>query len=323
MSIQGISVESIWNDHKELDLSLLEGEEGLGKQILNSEINRPGLSLTGFFDHFAYDRIQIFGKGEWAYLHSLSDEKVQEIAEQFFAYSLVCIIFTHSNPPHKYFVQMAKSKNVPIFTSNHSTSKFITLISQILDRSLAPRTMRHGVLIEVFGIGILLFGKSGVGKSETALELIERGHRLVADDMVEIRRVSESFLIGTCSDLLRHHMEIRGLGIINIKDIFGVGSVRESKLIELIINLEEWNPELDYERSGLTEQTEEILGVNIPFLKIPIKPGRNIPIIVETASMNQRLKKMGTFGAQEFNKKLVGTIEREKNQIEKNQNINS
>ncbi len=321
MSINGISVESIWDVHKELELDLVAGEEGLSKRISNSEINRPGLSLTGFFDHFAFDRVQIFGKGEWAYLNSISEKNARDIAEKFFSYNLICIVFTHGNHPNQYFIEQAISKKVPLFTTKHSTSKFITLVSQILDRSLAPRTMRHGVLIEVFGIGILLSGKSGVGKSETALELIERGHRLVADDMVEIRRVSESYLIGSCSDLLRHHMEIRGLGIINIKDIFGVGSVRDNKLIELIINLEEWSQEIDYDRSGLEEQMEEVLGVNIPFLKIPIKPGRNIPIIVETASMNQRLKKMGKFGAQEFNKKLTGLID--KNQIERNQNINS
>ena len=214
---------------------------------------------------------------------------------------------------------MTETLHIPLFRTPISTHKFITLISDILNKSLAPRTMRHGVLIEVFGIGILLAGKSGVGKSETALELIERGHRLVADDMVEIRRYSESYLIGTCSDLLRHHMEIRGLGIINIKDIFGVGSVRDRKLIELIINIEEWNPEMDFDRTGLDEEKEEILGVKVPLLKIPIKPGRNIPIIVETAAMNERLKKMGTFGAREFNSKLTNYIEQiniEKSHIE-------
>ncbi|HMV44556.1 MAG TPA: HPr(Ser) kinase/phosphatase [Leptospiraceae bacterium] len=309
MSIASISVESIVRDHPELELQLISGERGISKKISNSEINRPGLSLTGFFDFFAYDRIQIFGKGEWAYLNSLTDDKVDIIAEKFFSYPINCIIFTHGNMPKQKIVEKADNLNIPLFVSPMSTHKFITLISDILNKSLAPRTMRHGVLIEVFGIGILLSGKSGVGKSETALELIERGHRLVADDMVEIRRYSESYLIGTCSDILSHHMEIRGLGIINIKDIFGVGSVRDSKLIELIINIEEWSENVDYDRTGLDEETDEILGVKIPFLKIPIKPGRNIPIIVETAAMNQRLKKMGTFGAREFNNKLTNYIE--------------
>lgn len=319
MSIASISVETIVRDHPELELELISGDKGVSKKISNSEINRPGLSLTGFFDFFAHDRIQVFGKGEWAYLNSLSDEKVDIIAEKFFSYSLNCIIFTHGNIPQKKIIEMTETLHIPLFRTPISTHKFITLISDILNKSLAPRTMRHGVLIEVFGIGILLAGKSGVGKSETALELIERGHRLVADDMVEIRRYSESYLIGTCSDLLRHHMEIRGLGIINIKDIFGVGSVRDRKLIELIINIEEWNPEMDFDRTGLDEEKEEILGVKVPLLKIPIKPGRNIPIIVETAAMNERLKKMGTFGAREFNSKLTNYIEQiniEKSHIE-------
>lgn len=319
MSIASISVETIVREHPELQLELLAGEKGVSKKISNSEINRPGLSLTGFFDFFAHDRIQIFGKGEWAYLNSLSEEKVDLIAEKFFSYSLNCIIFTHGSLPQKRIIEMTDMLNIPLFRTPMSTHKFITLISDILNKSLAPRTMRHGVLIEVFGIGILLAGKSGVGKSETALELIERGHRLVADDMVEIRRYSESYLIGTCSDLLRHHMEIRGLGIINIKDIFGVGAVRDRKLIELVINIEEWSPEYDFDRTGLDEEEEEILGVNVPLLRIPIKPGRNIPIIVETAAMNQRLKKMGTHGAREFNSKLSNYIEQikiEKNNIE-------
>jgi HPr kinase/phosphorylase len=308
MPVPGITVETIMKEHDELELEVIAGDKGLGNRISNSEINRPGLSLTGFFDFFAHDRIQVFGKGEWAYLNSLDETQLKHISELFFSYHLNCIVFTHGNPPSPIFVEMCISKDIPLFISKISTHKFITLISQILDRSLAPRTVRHGVLIEVYGIGILLTGKSGVGKSETALELIERGHRLVADDMVEIRRLSESYLIGSCSDLLRHHMEIRGMGIINIKDIFGVGSVRDHKIIELIINLKDWDDTLEFDRTGIDNLTEEILGLQIPFIELPVKPGRNIPIIVETAAMNQRLKKMGKNSAQEFNKKLTQYI---------------
>jgi HPr kinase/phosphorylase len=316
LPIPGITVENILKDHDELEMILLAGEEGLINRISNSEINRPGLSLTGFFDFFAHDRIQVFGKGEWAYLNSLNDAQIVAIAERFFEFHLNCIVFTHGNVPHQTFVDKCKLLKIPLFSSNISTHKFITLISQILDRALAPRTVRHGVLIEVFGIGIFLTGKSGVGKSETALELIERGHRLVADDMVEIRRLSESYLIGSCSDLLRHHMEIRGLGIINIKDVFGVGSVRDHMIIELIISLKEWEEDMEFDRTGLDNHTEEILGLQIPIVEIPVKPGRNIPIIVETAAMNQRLKKMGRNSAEEFNKKLTHYIKQ--NQIETN-----
>ncbi len=299
-----LSVESLLKDHSELLLSLVSGEKGVSKKISNSEINRPGLSLTGFFDFFAHDRIQIFGKGEWAYLNSLPPEKIREIADKFFSYPLNCIIFTHGNLPVEEWVRKSKDLDIPIYTTPMTTHKFITLISEVLNRSLAPRTMRHGVLIEVFGIGILLSGKSGVGKSETALELIERGHRLVADDMVEIKRIAESYLEGSCSDIIRHHMEIRGLGIINIKDIFGVGSVRDHQQIELIINIEEADPEAYYDRTGLDEEYDEILGVKTPLIRIPVKPGRNIPILVETASMNQRLKNMGNYGAREFSKRI-------------------
>lgn len=308
MPVPGITVENIMKEHDDLELEAIAGDKGLGNRISNSEINRPGLSLTGFFDFFAHDRIQVFGKGEWAYLNSLDEDKLNKISEIFFSYHLNCIVFTHGNPPSKIFIEICNKKDIPLFISKLSTHKFITLISQILDRALAPRTVRHGVLIEVYGIGILLTGKSGVGKSETALELIERGHRLVADDMVEIRRLSESYLIGSCSDLLRHHMEIRGMGIINIKDIFGVGSVRDHKIIELIINLKDWDDTLEFDRTGIDNLTEEILGLQIPYIELPVKPGRNIPIIVETAAMNQRLKKMGKNSAQEFNKKLTQYI---------------
>ncbi|TGK08712.1 HPr kinase/phosphorylase [Leptospira fluminis] len=304
MSVPGINVSNILKDHPELGLKLIAGETGLQNRIHSSEINRPGLSLTGFYESFAHDRIQIFGKGEWAYLISREGDGLNQIASEFFHFHLNCIIFTHGNSAPPIFVEYCNRLNIPLLVSDVSTHKFITLISQILDRSLAPRTMRHGVLIEVFGIGILLSGKSGVGKSETALELIERGHRLVADDMVEIRRLSESYLIGTCSDLLRHHMEIRGLGILNIKDIFGIGSVRDHKLIELIIHLEEWSDEKEFDRTGLENRTEEVLGVLIPLIRLPVRPGRNIPIIVETAAMNQRLKKLGKNAAAEFSQKL-------------------
>ncbi len=304
MTLLSLTVESLINSHPELEVKLVSGFSGLGNKISSSEINRPGLSLTGFFDFFAYDRVQIFGKGEWAYLNHISHTKRLEIADAFFSYPLNCIVFTHDNEPPPEFISKSKEKAVPILVSYLTTHKFITLISGILNRHLAPRAMRHGVLIEVFGIGTLLTGKSGVGKSETALELIERGHRLVADDMVEIRRYSESYLIGNCSDILRHQMEIRGLGIINIKDIFGVGSVRDSMTIEMVILIEESNPEVYYDRTGLDEEEEEILGIKIPRIRIPVKPGRNIPILVETAAMNQRLKGMGIHGAREFNKRL-------------------
>ncbi|MEM7182953.1 MAG: HPr(Ser) kinase/phosphatase [Spirochaetota bacterium] len=308
MAIAAISIARLNSEHLELKLDCIAGELGLEKKILSNEINRPGLSLTGFFDFFAHDRIQIFGKGEWAYLNSLSKPRLTDILETFFSYELKCLIFTHGNTPQEELIHLAHQKEIPVFVSSLSTHRFISLITEILNKKLSPRTMRHGVLIEVFGVGTLLSGKSGIGKSETALELIERGHRLVADDMVEIRRHSEDLLMGTCSDIIRHHMEIRGLGIINIKDIFGAGSVREHKVLELIIHIEEWSSSTEYDRTGIEEKYEEILGVPIPVATIPLRPGRNLPIIVETAAMNQRLKRMGKFAAREFSEKLVDRI---------------
>ena len=317
MSVPGITIESIIHNYEGLQLKLIAGEQGVDQRITNTEINRPGLTLTGFFEFFAHDRIQIFGKGEWAYINSLNLDSLSEITKQFYSYPLNCVVYTHGNIPPDIFVTLAKEKNIPLLSTPLNTHKFIKQISQVLDRTLAPRTMRHGVLIEVFGIGIFLTGKSGVGKSETALELIERGHRLVADDMVEISRLNENYLVGTCSDLLRHHMEIRGLGIINVKDIFGVGAVRDHKLIEVIINLEEYKENTEYDRTGMDKKVEEFLGVDIPILRIPIKPGRNIPIIVETAAMNERLKQMGKHSADDFNNKLTQFID--KSNIEGNQ----
>lgn len=314
-NITSITVENLFHEHPELHLSLVSGGKGLDKKIISSDINRPGLSLTGFFRYFAHDRVQIFGKGEWAYLHSLEPDVLKTITEKFFSYDLNCLIFTHGNVPQQEIIQKSKELSIPIFTSPISTQRFITMISGILNRILAPKLMRHGVLIEVFGMGTLLIGKSGVGKSETALELIERGHRLVADDMVEISRISESYLLGTCSNLLKHHMEIRGLGIVNIPDIFGVGSIRDHKIIDLIINIQEWNSNSEYDRTGLDDNKIELLGIEIAYLEIPVKPGRNLPILVETAAINQRLKKMGNNSAKEFNNRLTDYIE--KNTIER------
>lgn len=308
MSIAAIPILKLYEEHPELQLKCVSGQGDLNRKIFSSEINRPGLSLTGFFDYFAHDRIQIFGMGEWAYLNSLDQQRLDIILSQFFSYELNSIIFTHGNIPQEDFLTRARKKAIPVFFTPLPTNRFIAIITEILNKTLAPRTMRHGVMVEVFGVGTLLTGKSGVGKSETALELIERGHRLVADDMVEIRRLSEEILMGTCSDIIRHHMEIRGLGIINIKDIFGAGSVREQKVIELIIHIEEWSEKSEYDRTGMEERFEEILDVPIPVAKIPLRPGRNLPIIVETAAMNQRLKRMGKNAAKEFSEKLVDRI---------------
>lgn len=303
------TVAQIEENYKELGLELLAGKAGLGKAIVTPEINRPGLSLTGFFEYFASDRVQIFGKGEWAYLNSLDAEGLANLSSKFFSYNFTCLIFTHGNLPRKEWLDEAEKMSVPVFVTEKSTSIFVTLISQILNRNLAPMKVYHGVLIEIFGIGVLLQGKSGVGKSETALELIERGHRLVADDYVEIRRISESYLVGSCHNAQKHFMEIRGLGILNIQNIFGAGAIKDEVIIELVIHIEESVPGANYDRTGLDEKFETILEVNIPSLTIPVKPGRNIPILLETAAMNHRLKKQGINSAREFSTRIAKLIE--------------
>ncbi|MCX7026574.1 MAG: HPr(Ser) kinase/phosphatase [Spirochaetes bacterium] len=295
-----------------LSLSCLAGRAGLGRPITVPDLNRPGLALAGFYESFAWQRLQIFGKGECAYLAKIEAEGSRESIEKLFSYAIPCCIFTSSLLPSEAFLAAAEKGGCPILSTTLYSSDFSGRVIRVLADIFAPKMTMHGVLVEVFGIGILLVGDSGVGKSETALELIERGHRLVADDVVEVRCVNGSTLIGQgANKVIGHHMEIRGLGIINITHLFGVGAIRDKKQIQLICQLEDWDPNKVYDRIGMDELYQEILGVQIPKLEIPVKPGRNIPIIVETASMNERLKKMGYHSAKEFNQNIMRWLESE------------
>ncbi len=300
---QGVSIKEIL----ELDLSLelLNPGADLSHRITDIEVNRPGLALTGFFEYFAYRRIQVFGKGEWAYLRSLEEEALRKSLERFFDYDLTCLVFTYGHKPPPLFLEFAQRKRVPVLKTLLPTQEFIGKLAYSLEEKLAPSMIFHGVLVEVFGVGVLLEGKSGVGKSETALELVERGHRLVADDVVEIVRKAGAKLYGYASPIIEHHMEIRGLGIINIRDLYGAGSVRKSKRIDLLIQLEDWDESKEYDRLGLEENTKEILGVKIPYIVLPVRPGRNVPILIETAAKNLRLKAMGIHPAKELNERLL------------------
>jgi len=295
-----------------LDLTCIAGRAGLGRPITVPDLNRPGLALAGFYESFAHTRLQIFGRGEHAYLDTLYSEAAPASVETLFSYEIPCCIFTSSLVPPESFLAAAEKGGCPILSTSLNSSEFSGRVIRVLSDIFAPKTTVHGVLVEVFGIGILLVGDSGVGKSETALELIERGHRLVADDVVEIRCVNGSILMGQgANKVIGHHMEIRGLGIINITHLFGVGAIRDKKQIQLVCQLEDWNPDKVYDRIGVDELTTEILGVRVPKLEIPVKPGRNIPIIVETASMNERLKKMGYHSAKEFNQNVMRWLESE------------
>ncbi len=291
-------------DEFDLDLRLLAGKKGVGKEIPVGDINRPGLTLAGFYKFFAYERIQIFGLGESSYMNQLTDEERRNVYDQFFSYDILCCIFTHNVEPDDEFIKISEEKNIPVFVTEEKTSRFISSVVHILDEVFAPTITLHGTLVDVFGIGMLLFGKSGVGKSECALELIERGHRLVADDMVLIKKIDESLLFGSGTPVLKHHMEIRGMGIINVRDIFGIRSVRNRKRIDLVVLLEEWDSSKEYDRLGLEEKKYTILDQEIPYIIVPVRPGRNIPVIIETAALNHRLKKLGIFSAHEFDRKI-------------------
>jgi HPr kinase/phosphorylase len=305
-----IDIETLYNIlHKyskqsEFHLVLETGNEGLTKKIEKIGINRPGLTLTGNFDYFVQERIQVFGRGESSYLQSLDKEALTETVDTFFQFDIPCCFFTHDARIDPVLISEAKKKQVPIFRVSSSTSVFVNVLSQVLDDALAPRVSIHGVLLEVYGTGILITGKSGVGKSECALELIERGHRLIVDDTVELRNMRLSTVTGMNTEHLKYYMEIRGLGIINIRDLFGIGSVMDSKEVDVVVNLEEWDSEKEYDRLGLDDVSVEILGIKLPLIVLPVRPGRNIPVLIEIAAMNARMKKMGYHPAREYNEKL-------------------
>ncbi len=296
----------------DLQLSLLAGKSGLKKTVTLSDINRPGLTLAGFFDFFAHDRIQIFGLGETAYMRQLLPENRSSVYSKFFSYEVLCCIFTHNEKPDDLFLRFADEAGVPVMVTRRDTTRFTSILIHFLDSIFAPKVTLHATLVDVFGIGILLMGKSGVGKSECALELVERGHRLVADDMVTVKKADETMLMGSGSPLLKHHMEIRGLGIINVQDIFGIRSVRNRKRIELVALLEEWDANTEYDRLGLEEKKYTILDIDVPFITVPVRPGRNIPIIIEAAALDQRLKKSGTHSARDLDKRIQDWISTEK-----------
>jgi HPr kinase/phosphorylase len=297
-------------EHNSLNLHCIGGRKGLGRAIDIPDLNRPMGAIMGFFTDFGYQRIQLFGRGEAAYLRQLENEGETKAIEKMFGFPMPCCIFTHNITPHKEFLEIAENAQCPVLQTDLGSADFTSRIMRILSRIFSPRQSIHGVLVEVYGLGILIQGDSGVGKSETALELIHRGHRLVADDVVEIRCVDGNILMGSgANKIIGHHMEIRGPGVINITHLFGVRAIRDRKEIQLVVALEEWDSSKNYDRLGVSDHTVEMLGVNIPKLTIPVKPGRNIPIIIETAAMNERLKSMGYHSAKEFNKNILKWIE--------------
>lgn len=280
------------------------------KEVLidTADLNRPGLQITGFFDYFDPSRIQVFGMVENTYLAGLSSEVRYNSLKRLFEKQISAVILTRNSNASAEMLKLAEEFETPVLRTSLPTSSFTSSLNAYLNVELAPRITRHGVLVEVYGQGVLILGESGVGKSETAVELIKRGHRLVADDAVEIKKVSSKSLIGVSPDIIRHFIEIRGIGIVDVKNIFGMGAVKESEKIDMIIHLEAWEKGKQYDRLGLVDEYTNILGLDIPSLTIPVKPGRNLAVIFEVAAMNNRQKRMGYNAAEELNRRITDQI---------------
>lgn len=284
---------------KDLDLEIV-CDGGLdGIQLTSSSINRPGLQLYGYYDHFDYDRVQIIGMVESSYLNSLPPEEKKKKLETFFTYDIPCLVIAWDLDAEDAYLELANKYNRVVLKSKKETTKVINQVINYLDAELAPLVSVHGVLVEVFGVGILITGSSGVGKSETALELVKRGHRLITDDMVDIRRIGER-LLGTAPKLLKQYMEIRGVGIIDIRTLYGIGAVKESVEIDMNVHLEHWDSDKYYDRLGLEDEYHRILEVDVPRTVIPVTTGRNLAIIIEAAARNNRLKHLGINSAKDF-----------------------
>lgn len=289
---------------EDLKFSLIAGKEGLGKKILIPSIQKPALALAGDLSSLYSGRIQVLGKQEIKFFESLPKDKRKEVANKISKVDVTCFVITCNNDAPKELFDACESAGIPLFKTTLITSTFINRITRYLEDSLMISTTTHGVLMDVFGIGILIIGKSGIGKSELALDLILRGHRLVADDIVNIKKKPPSTLYGSGSEIIKYHMEIRGLGIINIRDLFGISAVRDRKVIEIIVELREWDPNAEYDRLGVEDKRYTILDVRLPYVEIPVRPGRNLAAIVEIASRNHLLKLGGHHSAREFQDKL-------------------
>lgn len=280
--------------------------------IVVSDLNRPGLELAGYFNYFAFERIQILGKTEISFLESLSADTRKARLKELLSYDIPCIIITRDLTPPEELVSISRENNKCILTSSAATTQFISRLTDFLERGLAPSSTIHGVLVDIYGIGVLIMGESGIGKSETAIELIKRGHRLVADDAVEIRQVAKNILIGTAPEIIRHYIEVRGLGVIDVRTIFGAGSIRNDIKIEMVIEVVEWGNYNEGDRLGLEEETIKILDSYISKKTIPVRPGRNLAVILEVAAMDHRLKALGYNAALEFSNRIFDEINKEK-----------
>jgi HPr kinase/phosphorylase len=310
---RGVTVATVLRDladSRALDLELLAGAAGLERRITNPHTQKTGLALSGFDAYLRPGRVLVFGRSEVRYLETLTAEEHGEALRRVFSHDLPCLLVTGGATPPPETIAEADRAGVPLLRSRAATPEAMSRLSAVLDTYLAARGIVHGVLMDILGLGVLVVGESGIGKSECALDLVVRGHRLVADDTVELRCRAQSFLIGTCPELTRHHMEIRGLGLINIQDLFGVASTRSSKRVELVVQLERWEHGREYDRLGLDEEFYDALGARIPMIRMPVAPGRNVAILVEVAARNQLLRSRGHHAARRLvtrlNERLAG-----------------
>ena len=293
----------------EFQFELIYGPEGFEKiEITTDDVNRPGLQLAGFFDYFEPQRLQIMGKAENAYVEQFDEEKRTDMFEKRCATGIAAVIVTRNIEVFPELIEAAKKYDVAVLRTNEFTSSVTSALVASLKVSLAPRITLHGVLVELYGEGILILGDSGVGKSETAIELVKRGHRLIADDAVEIKRVSDRTLVGCAPEIIRHFIELRGIGIVDVRRIFGMGAIKETERVDMIINLEQWVEGKMYDRLGMDNQYTDILGLRIPSLTIPVRPGRNLAVIIEVAAMNHRHKSMGYNAAKELNERMMKSM---------------
>lgn len=295
-----------------LKVRLITDSIGMNNEIISYEVNRPGMALFGYFKDFAFERIQIFGKGEGNYVLTLAKENRLDIFEELFKYKMPLCIFTYNLNPPESFIKIAKKNNVCVIISELKTMDVIRNIENLIEEELIESHTVHGGLVEVFGVGVLILGKSGVGKSEATLELISKGHRLISDDTVEFKKLNDGRIIGRKNEFIKHNMEVRGIGVVDISRLSGMSAIRDKKRLDLVIELENWNDDEQYDRMGLEEKTYNILNTEIPYIKIPVRSGRNICILIETAAKNFRLKEMGYNSAKELNKNLIAQIEKKK-----------
>jgi len=304
-----ITVDFLVKNSKDLfKLTLFSDNSGFGRKIIDQNLHRPGLALAGFVDLFSYSRVQIFGNTEMRYLSQLTEDKKKESIERILKFNVPCIILTDGNQPFPILIQLANNYQTPVFGTPFTTTKLVYLVGDFLDDQFAERISLHGSLVDVYGIGMLFIGKSGVGKSEVALDLIERGHRLVADDHIILTKKGEGILMGSATNLAKHFMEIRGLGIIDVERMFGIRAIRYQKRLEIVVELELWDEKNEYTRTGLDETTINITGIDVPHVKLPILPGKNITVISEVIALNYLLRHYGYDAPKLFQERLTAEI---------------